>query len=155
MPRVNFGDWVYEKSYTSLPPVRGAAPSGFGGIPEDTEDSLLLLRLFKGGDISFAQIAVRDQTGGLSSQYSHRVISDLAFTTFPYRLSQVECPKWGVFAHGLRRSPAWRSSWFAVARRNFLYGGAKEFNCYTERQTGIEINEVDRIVDYMIALEAA
>jgi hypothetical protein len=42
-----------------------------------------------------------------------------------------------------------------VARRYFLYGGAKEFNCYAERQSGIEINEIDRIVDYMIALEAA
>ena len=42
-----------------------------------------------------------------------------------------------------------------VARRYFLYGGAKEFNCYVERQSGIENNEVDRIVDYMIALEAA
>lgn len=42
-----------------------------------------------------------------------------------------------------------------VARRYFLYGGAKEFNCYVERQSGIENNEVDRVVDYMIALEAA
>ena len=50
---------------------------------------------------------------------------------------------------------AWRSPWFMVARRYFLYGGAKEFNCYAEKQCGIEINEVDRIVDYVIALEAA
>jgi hypothetical protein len=33
-----------------------------------------------------------------------------------------------------------------------LYGGAKEFNCHKE--PGTEINEVDRIVDYMIAIEA-
>src|SRR5262249_30657847 len=33
------------------------------------------------------------------------------------------------------------------SRRFFLYGGAKEFN--------VEWDEVDRVVDYMIALEAA
>jgi hypothetical protein len=44
-------------------------------------------------------------------------------------------------------SPSWESTWFGVARRFFLYGGGKEFNPYSD--------EVDRIVDYMIALEAA
>ena len=152
--RISFGDWVYEKGYNALPPAPGPPASGFGGIPEDTEDNLLLLRLFKSGDISFAQIVVHDPNGGRYSQYPYRVISDIA-TILPYRLSQDECPRWGALASELRSSRAWRSPWFMVARRYFLYGGAKEFNCYTERQSGIENNEVDRIVDYMIALEAA
>ena len=152
--RVSFGDWVYEKDYSSLPTARGPAPSGFGGIPEDTEDSLLLLRLFKSGDISFAQVSVRDANGSLCSQYSYRVTSDIA-SILPYKLSQGQCREWDVFADEVKSRPGWKSSWFMVARRYFLYGGAKEFNCYAERQSGIEINEIDRIVDYMIGLEAA
>jgi hypothetical protein len=152
--RVSRDDWVYEKDYSSLPPAPGPAPSGFGGIPEDTEDSLLLLRLFKSGDISFAQVTVRDANADLYSQYPYRVISDIP-TVFPYRLSESECLAWDVFADEVKSRPGWNSSWFTVARRYFLYGGAKEFNCYVERQSGIEVNEVDRIVDYMIALEAA
>jgi hypothetical protein len=46
----------------------------------------------------------------------------------------------------LVRTPAADSTWFSVAKRYFLYGGAKEFNPY--------IGELDRIVDYAIALEA-
>lgn len=152
--RVSIGDWVYEKHYSSLPPAPGPAPSGLGGIPEDTEDSLLLLRLFKSGDISFAQVSVRGANGSLYTQYPYRVISDIP-TVFPYGLRQGECPEWDVFADEVKSRPGWNSSWFMVARRYFLYGGAKQFNCYVERQSGIEINEVDRIVDYMIALEAA
>jgi hypothetical protein len=152
--RVSFGDWVYEKDYSSLPTARGPAPSGLGGIPEDTEDSLLLLRLFKSGDISFAQVSVRDANRSLSSQYPYRVTSDIP-SVFPYKLSQGQCREWDVFADEVKTRPGWRSSWFMVARRYFLYGGAKEFNCYAERQSGIEINEVDRVVDYMIGLEAA
>jgi hypothetical protein len=46
----------------------------------------------------------------------------------------------------LVRHPAADSSWFSVAKRFFLYGGAKEFNpC---------VGELDRILDFSVALEA-
>lgn len=152
--RLDSDDWVYERNYASLPPASGPAPKGVGGIPEDTEDALLLLRLFKTGDISFVRLRIRDQEGNLHSQYPHRVMSEVPARQL-YHLSQDECPKWDTFANELRGSLAWKSCWFGVARRYFLYGGAKEFNCYLERQSGVENNEVDRVVDYMIALEAA
>src|ERR1035441_6196216 len=91
--RVSFGDWVYEKDYSSLPTAPGPAPSGFGGIPEDTEDSLLLLRLFKSGDISFAQVSVRDANRSLCSQHPYRVKSDIP-SVFPYKMSQGQCREW-------------------------------------------------------------
>jgi len=152
-PDARYGDWVYERSYASLPPAPGPAPSGFGGIPEEIEDVLLLLRLFKAGDLSFVRVKIRGLDGQLCAQYPYRAISEIS-TTFPYRMSQEECPKWNAFAQELRARPGWASPWFSVARRFFLYGGAKELNFYKEPQTGIEINEVDRIVDYTIALEA-
>lgn len=153
-PEAQIGDWVYEKSYSSPPPAAGAAPSGLGRIPEDIEDTLLLLRLFKEGDLSFVRVKIRGEDGKLYRQYPYRVISDIA-TVLPYRFAQTECPKWNAFARELKSLPAWSSSWFRVARRFFLYGGGKELNCYKEAGAGIENNEVDRIVDYTIALEAA
>lgn len=146
-------DWIYERSYTSPPSAPGPAPSGFGGIPEDVEDTLLLFRLFKSGDLSFVQVKIRDPNGKISRQCPYRVVSDIS-TTMHYRLDQEECAKWDIFASELKNAQSWTAAWFQIARRFFLYGGAKEFNCYKEPQAGIEINEVDRIVDYMIALEA-
>jgi hypothetical protein len=53
-------------------------------------------------------------------------------------------------------SASWNSPWFKVARRWFLYGGAKEFNPYIESEaTGDFDGEVDRVADYVAALEAA
>ena len=47
---IHFNDCVYERRYTSIPPACWTAPSGFGAIPEQVEDTLLLLRLFKTGE---------------------------------------------------------------------------------------------------------
>jgi hypothetical protein len=53
---------------------------------------------------------------------------------------------WCLEGDAARSSPAWKAAWFLIARRFFLYGGNKEFNP--------KIGEVDRIVDYVTALEA-
>lgn len=137
-------DWVYERTYHTVPP--SLVPSGFGAIPLDVEDALLLLRLFKVGDISFTEHVIRNDAGHVFRQYPLRTQASVT-TTIPYRISQDECQKWDAFASRLKSCDSWKSDWFAVARRFFLYGGAIEFNPYH--------GEVDRIVDYNIALEAA
>lgn len=151
-PPVHFNDCVYERHYTLIPPAREASPSDFGEIPEDVEDALLLLRLFKIGDLAFAQLKIKEPDGSLNFQFPYRLVCNATPAGGYYRLGPEECAKWDAFALELMRQPAWNSTWFGVARRFFLYGGAKEFNCHKE--PGVEINEVDRIVDYMIALEA-
>jgi hypothetical protein len=140
---VSFGDWVYERNYSAPPRARGLYRSDLGCVAEDAEDDLLLLRLFKTGDISFARVAFCDVSGGLCPLYPYRVISDFR-SPLIYRIAQNECPDFDAFSSELGRGAAWGSHWFMIARRYFLYGGAKEFNC-----------EADRILDYMIALEAA
>jgi Apea-like HEPN len=60
------------------------------------------------------------------------------------RMSE-EYESWRAFA--IRGSQSWNSEWFSVSRRFFLYGGAKEFNP--------KWDDVDRILDYVTALEAA
>jgi hypothetical protein len=145
---VNFGDWLLVREYDEIPVTTGQNPAGVGRIPLDAEDTLLLLRLFKPGDLSFARLVIRKRDGTSLIQSSYRVITNLVDdSVFPYVIQQSECAAWDAFANELTRVPAWRARWFATARRFFLYGGAKEFNPHWE--------EVDRLADYMIALEAA
>src|SRR6266849_122520 len=49
--RLDFTYWVYERSY---PDNLQRDAMGYGRIPFDVEDTLLLLRLFKTGDITFS-----------------------------------------------------------------------------------------------------
>jgi Apea-like HEPN len=125
------------------PPLAGA--SGFGRIPDDVEDTLLLFRLYRAGDIAFAGQSVKDTAGNISRRYSVRTMSDLV-SPVRYSFEQTDCNEWDAFSDEMKVSPNWRAKWFQVARRFFLYGGAKEF--------AAEFEETDRVVDYMIALEA-
>jgi hypothetical protein len=136
-------EWLYERNYDDAEVGGGA--SGFGRIPNDVEDTVLLLRLFRPGDIIVTRHSVRDSHGQLSTQYPLRTTADITTTSF-FKFSQAECPAWDDFALELAGYQTWRSPWFRTARRFFLYGGAKEFN--------LAWNEVDRIVDYMVAIEA-
>src|SRR5207244_389590 len=61
-------------------------------------------------------------------------------------MTSEECGPFMEFANGLRGSQSWSAPWFRVARRFFMYGGAKELSP--------KWDEVDRIVDYATALEA-
>jgi hypothetical protein len=141
--RINGTEWLYERIYQDSEVARGVV--GFGRIPGDIEDTLLLLRLFRPGDISFTRHSIRDPSGQLSFQFQQRIAADITTSSF-FQLSQAECESWDTFRSELTASQSWRSQWFATARRFFLYGGAKEFNR--------DWDEVDRVVDYMIALEA-
>jgi hypothetical protein len=62
-------DWIFEKSYVQPPP--GIIGSPVGGIPNDIEDVLLLLRLYRAGDIAFVKQAVILPTG--KSWFSVRI----------------------------------------------------------------------------------
>jgi hypothetical protein len=144
--RVNYGDWVFEKSYEQPSPVSGLEQDiGFGRIPLEVEDTLLLFRLFRVGDIGFSHHSIREPDGKLYTQYPYRALSDVN-TVSHYEMERNDCAEWDAFASELPTYESWHSSWFKTARRFFLYGGAKEFN--------VHWGDVDRIVDYMIALEA-
>jgi hypothetical protein len=141
--RIYGTEWLYERTYQDSEVGTGVV--GFGRIPDDLADTLLLLRLFRPGDIIFTRHSIRDPSGQLSIQFPQRIAADITTTSF-FRFSQTDCDSWDAFKSELTTSQSWSSQWFATARRFFLYGGAKEFN--------LEWNEVDRVVDYMIALEA-
>jgi hypothetical protein len=142
---VNRDDWIFEKSYT-VPPA-GPPGSAVGGIPNDIEDILLLLRLYKAGDIAFVKQAILQPSGIRTVQFPYRAMNDLnSYSAIRFQFQSDECETWKAFAKGIRESQSWTSEWFAVARRFFLLGGAKEFNP--------QWDDVDRIVDYATALEA-
>jgi hypothetical protein len=143
---VNRDDWIFEKSYNVPPP--GPPGSAVGGIPNDIEDILLLFRLYKAGDIAFVKQAVIQPSGNSVVQFPYRAMNDLnSYSAVRFVFGSDECEQWNDFAMGVRESRSWNSTWFAVARRFFLYGGATEFNP--------QWDDVDRIVDYATALEAA
>jgi len=143
---VNQDDWVFEKSYPQLP--TGPPGSAVGGIPNDIEDTLLLLRLYRPGDISFIKQVVVQPSGRRSLQVPYRAMNDLnSYAGQRFEVKSEDCVLWGAFADIVRQSQSWSSGWFAAARRFFLTGGAKPF----DRKSG----DVDRIVDYATALEAA
>jgi hypothetical protein len=97
------------------------------------------------GDVVFFDHTLQQPSGQTLSKYPERIISDY-FSTSHYVLSQSDLEDWNRFAQRLMGKPAWNSTWFGIARRFFLYGGSKEFNA--------DYDQVDRIIDYMIALEA-
>jgi hypothetical protein len=142
---VNQDDWIFEKSYAQLP--LGPPGSSVGNIPNDIEDTLLLLRLYKAGDISFIKQAIIPPNGNTLVQFPYRAMNDLnSYSPLRFNIESKECQAWKAFANGIRESQSWSSDWFAAARRFFLCGGAKQFNP--------KWDDVDRIVDYATALES-
>jgi hypothetical protein len=146
-PNAYRDEWLLRRDYMTIPPVEENW-SGYGAIPFDIEDMLTLLRLYRPGDLAFVGVHMATPKNS-SRQYPYRVISDLVsnYSTRPFRFTQGDCSAWEQFEAPLRTSTQWASPWFAVARRFFLYGGSKEFNPNFQ-------NDVDRVIDYVTALEA-
>ena len=147
-PEAARDEWVLSRVYASIPPV-AENWSGFGAIPNDVEDLLLLFRLFRPGDLTFAAVQITTPESK-SRQYPYRVISPLVsnYSTRQYILKESDCGAWEEFAKSLLATPQWNSPWFSVSRRFLLYGGGKEFNANFEA-------DIDRVIDYITALEAA
>lgn len=143
---VNQADWLLNKSYTVPPPAPPGSP--LGGILNDIEDILLLFRLYKVGDIAFVKRAIIPAGAKSVVQFPYRAMNDLnSYSPLRFEFRPDECESWIAFAEGIRKSRSWDSEWFAVARRFFLNGGAEEFNP--------RWGDVDRILDYATALQAA
>jgi hypothetical protein len=143
-------EWLLERKYDAIPPLPVIAegwPGPFGGIPFDVEDTLLLLRLYRPGDLAFVCMHIQTPTSS-DSQYHYRAISPLVdVSSSAFRFEEKDCTEWERFAAPLKAAPQWGSSWFRVVRRCLLYAGGKEFNPKFQ-------DDIDRVIDYMTALEA-
>lgn len=133
---IYFGDWILTRQYPRPAPI----------IAEDAEELLFLLRLFRPGELAFVRLCVNYPSTKLT-QHPYRVISPLLSNSSPeYRLDTVDIDKWLQFSKGLQEAESWRSAWVRASKRFFLYGSSVEFHPDAE--------ELDRIVNYMMALEA-
>ena len=132
-----YEDYVYEKAYDDDNERERA--------PFDIEDTLLLFRLFKTGDLFFVNPCIEKPSGELSSQAPYPVMV-YTHTTNRYKIESEECATFDSFTSEILSLPNWSSGWFKTARHFFLYGGGKEYNPRHDL--------VERIVDYMTALEA-
>ncbi|MFA4901444.1 MAG: hypothetical protein WC600_01735 [Desulfobaccales bacterium] len=135
-----YGDWVYERSYPDI-----VLDDLTDIIPNDVEDTLLLLRLFKVGDLVFTNHCITEQDEPMFRQLPYRVMADIR-PFQKYELENEECSEFDKFSSEMMSQNNWDSAWFQTARRFFLYGSSKYFNSIK--------NEVDRIVDYMIVMES-
>ncbi len=134
-----YEDYVYEKVYDDE-----QESNAQDKVPFDVEDTLLLLRLFKTGDLFFVNPCIQEHNGDLSSQLPYPVMV-YTHTINRYNIESEECAQFDLFASEILSLPNWSSVWFKIARRFFLYGGGKEYN----PRHGL----VDRVVDYITALE--
>jgi hypothetical protein len=120
--------------------------SGLGRIPEDSEDLMLLLRLFKTGGLVFVEQDIKQPLGNPLRQYEYPMVFSKFHSPHRYRMSEEEIPSFKAFYKEAPKWPGWGSEWFKIARRYFLWGGSKEFHPGRDNE---------RILDYMIALEAS
>jgi len=131
-----YEDYVYERAYDDN--------NGRERAPYDIEDTLLLMRLFKIGDLFFVSPCIEESNGDLAGQLPYPAMV-YTHTTNRYNIEAKECGKFNLFASEILSLPNWFSEWFKIARRFFLYGGGKEYNPRN--------NLVDRVVDYITVLE--
>ena len=71
------GDWVYQREYLEPPPGPPSAVAGFGAIPQDTEDIMFLLRIYKIGDVNFSKQVIFKPDGTAFRQHPYRLMNDL------------------------------------------------------------------------------
>jgi hypothetical protein len=150
-PGAMYGDCVIERPYKTIPPMARDFTL-HGAIVLAPEELLLQLRLFRPGDLAFVGVNIErpaERGPCFSTLHPYRVISGIGGdSTRQFRLDMAELSKWETFAQTLSGSPSWTSAWFQVARRSFLKGSGDEFNANFP-------SEVDRVADYVAALEAA
>lgn len=142
-----YGQHFIERRYKKVPnlPKGEEDISGLGRIPYDSEDLMLLLRLFRTGDIVFIAQAIKTSEGDVLSQYQYPMAFSEYHSPYHYKMSEDDAQTFNVFHKETPKRPGWSSQWFKIARRYFLWGGSKEFHPGRDNE---------RILDYMIALEA-
>jgi hypothetical protein len=142
-----FGQHFIERRYKGVPklPKGEEDVSGLGRIPYHSEDLMLLLRLFREGDIVFITQAIKTPEGNLLSQYQYPMAFSEYHSPYHYKMSENDVQTFNVFHEKAPKRSGWRSEWFRIARRYFLWGGSKEFHPGRDNE---------RVLDYMIALEA-
>ena len=131
-----YEDYVYERAYKDDDEQEKA--------PYDIENTLLLMRLYKIGDLFFVNPCIETSDDRLLSQMPYPVMV-YTHTTNKYIIESDDCLAFNTFASEILALPNWSSSWFKTARRFFLYGGGKEYNPRHDL--------LDRIVDYITVLE--
>lgn len=138
------GQHFIERRYGELPSLPEGEEdfSGLGRIPYDSEDLMLLLRLFKMGDLVFVAQIIKQPDGDPLGQYQYPMVFSKYRSPHHYKMSEEEIPIFNSFHMEAAKWTGWHSEWFKVARRYFLWGGSKRFHPGRDNE---------RILDYMIA----
>jgi hypothetical protein len=85
-----YDDWIYESSYNNID------HRSLHKIPIDVENTLLLLRLFKVGDLSFIKHCIKEPDDNMLRQFPYRVMSDI-HPFREYEIQNYECAEFDKF----------------------------------------------------------
>lgn len=108
-PEAVYGNSLLEWDFPDIP-AAPIAPSGFGAIPFEAEDLLLLLRLYRPGDLAFVAMQLEGEGRSPARQYPYRVISPLVgVSTRQFGFNQADVRPWEEFARKLKSCFSWQS----------------------------------------------
>lgn len=146
---VLLGQYVIEVPHCGKTPISDQASLNSNECLENdtlnSEDLLLLLRLYKEGDLIFIAHQKTNENESIV-MLPYPMVFAHPFPPFTYYcLDMADIPKLNMFFAEVPTWQGWKSPWFNIAKHYFLWGGSKEFipGCNNER-----------ILDYMIVLEA-
>lgn len=123
--------------------VRDDDISGFDGIRDSIQDLLLVFRLFKVGDIMFGDFLIEDIEGN-DSWYNKYSLAKRSF--FKYDFGQDEIESFNNFRDNITNKDGYRNKFYKFSLNHFMSGVDKRFS--------YKIENLERIVDYVVALES-
>lgn len=123
--------------------MRKEDDSGFDEIYRSMDELLLVFRLYKVGDIMFDHFSIKD----LDSKEKYSSLYDFATSSiYKYKFEQNEILKFNDFRKSIIGKKGYNNIFYKFSLKHFISGGNKRFT--------YRIENLDRIVDYIIALEA-
>ena len=117
--------------------------SGFDEIYRSMDELLLVFRLYKVGDIMFDHFLIKD----LDSKEKYSSLYDFAMSSvYKYEFEQNEILKFNTFRKSIKEKKGYNNIFYKFSLKYFISGGNKRF--------AYRIENLERIIDYIIALEA-
>jgi len=117
--------------------------TGFDGIIDSMQGLLRLFRLFKVGDIMFSCPLIVD-TQGKNSWFSP--YSSARHSYFKYNFARGEIEKFNSFRDNIAKKAGYRNKFYEFSLNHFMSGIDEGFRP--------KIGKLERIVDYVVALES-
>ena len=117
--------------------------SGFDEIYRSMDELLLVFRLYKVGDIMFDHFLIKN----IDNKEEYSNLYDFATSSvYKYKFEKNEIAKFNDFRKNITEKRGYNNRFYKLPLEYFISGGNKRFS--------YRIENLERIIDYIIALEA-